>query len=136
VAGVHEALEYFQEDADVVEVEAGGGFVEEEEGGFWVWRRLRIAGVVVVGKFAAVIDRRYRLGEVADEFEALAFAAGEGVDGLAELQIAEAYFLKEFERRQRALGVTRIAEAREKDDGVINGGVEEIADTPGSECRL
>ena len=67
VAEVGEAVEDFEELADVVEVEAGGGLVEEVEGA---------AGLA--------------LGELAGELHALGFAAGEGGGGLAEVDVAEA----------------------------------------------
>ncbi len=67
VAEVGEAVEDFEELADVVEVEAGGGLVEEVEGA---------AGLA--------------LGELAGELHALGFAAGERGGGLAEVDVAEA----------------------------------------------
>ena len=80
MAGIDEALKDIEQDADVIEVQAGGGFVEQEKGGFGIAR----AG-------------QGEVGEVADEFEALAFAAGQGVDGLAEPQITETDFLEQLE---------------------------------------
>ena len=68
VAEVGEAMEDFEELANVVEVEAGGGLVEEIEGA---------AGLA--------------LGELAGELHALGFAAGERGGGLAEMDVAEAY---------------------------------------------
>ena len=67
VAEVGEAVEDFEQLAHVVEVEAGGGLVEEVEGA---------AGLA--------------LGEFAGELHALGFAAGEGGGGLAEMDVAEA----------------------------------------------
>lgn len=67
VAGVAEAEEGVEEAVDIAEVEAGGGFVEKVEG---------------VGGLGA--------GEFEGEFEPLGFAAGEGVGGLAEGEVAEA----------------------------------------------
>ena len=54
VSLVHEAVEDFDEKGDIVEVQPGGGFVEDQE-----------------GLFAGLAD------EVVDEFEALGLAAGE-----------------------------------------------------------
>ena len=65
VAGIDEFLEDGEEVLDVGEVEAGGGFVENEE-------------------FAAVGGVAAGGGEELAEFEALGLAAGEGVEGLAE----------------------------------------------------
>ena len=67
VAEVGEAVQDFEQLADVVEVEAGGGLVEEIEGA---------AGLA--------------LGELAGELHALGFAAGERGGGLAEMDVAEA----------------------------------------------
>ena len=55
----------FQQQGDVGEVQAGGGFVEDVE---------RSAGVA--------------FGEFQGEFDALGFAAGEGGGGLAEADVA------------------------------------------------
>ena len=55
----------FQQQGDVGEVQAGGGFVEDVE---------RSAGVA--------------FGEFEGEFDALGFAAGEGGGGLAEADVA------------------------------------------------
>jgi hypothetical protein len=86
VAGVDELVECFYECGDVVEVEAGGGFVEDEE----------VAGG---GDFFAGAGFAARGGrdEVFDEFEALAFAAGELAEGLAEGEVAQADAFEEFE---------------------------------------
>ena len=67
VAEAGKAVQNFEELANVVEVEAGGGLVEEIEGA---------AGLA--------------LGEFASELHALGFAAGERGGGLAEMDVAEA----------------------------------------------
>ena len=67
VAEVGEAVQDFEELADVVEVEAGGGLVEQVEGA---------AGLA--------------LGELAGQLHALGFAAGERGGALAEVDVAEA----------------------------------------------
>ena len=67
VAEVGEAVEHLEQLADVVEVQAGGGLVEEVE---------RAAGLP--------------LGELAGELHALRFAAGERGGALAEVDVAEA----------------------------------------------
>ena len=99
VAEVGEAVEDFEELADVVEVEAGGGLVEEVEGA---------AGLA--------------LGELAGELHALGFAAGEGGGGLAEVDVAEAYVDEGLE-----LDVDG-GDVFEDGDGVFDGEVEEVGD--------
>ena len=99
VAEVGEAVEDFEELADVVEVEAGGGLVEEIEGA---------AGLA--------------LGELAGELHALGFAAGEGGGGLAEVDVAEAYVDEGLE-----LDVDG-GDVLEDGDGVFDGEVEEVGD--------
>src|SRR5579862_434652 len=69
VAEADEALENVEKLADVVEVQAGGGLVEDIE---------RAAGLP--------------LGEFASQLDSLRFASGESSGGLAELHIAEADF--------------------------------------------
>lgn len=55
-------------------MEAGGGFIEEDE-------RVFFGG--------------FDLADVFYEFKALGFAAGEGIEGLAEGEVAEADFLED-----------------------------------------
>ena len=72
VAAIDERLQHGEEAFDVVAVQAGGGLVEQEQrAGVGVGR----AGVAA---------------EIADQFQALRFAAAEGVERLAEGEIAEA----------------------------------------------
>ena len=66
VAEVGETVEDFEKLADVIEVKAGGGFVEQVEG---------FTGLA--------------LGELAGELHALGLAAREGSGGLAEMDVAE-----------------------------------------------
>jgi hypothetical protein len=85
VSGRDELAERSEELGDVLEVQAGGGLVEEEEARLLACAFLRAA-------------RQHRdraaigLGEVAGELEALRFPAGEGRHGLAELEVIEAHF--------------------------------------------
>ena len=74
-------MECAEENFDILEMKAGGGFVENEERGFG----------------GRIFSEPRELGEVADQFQALAFAAGESVDRLTETQVTEADFLKNFE---------------------------------------
>ena len=67
-----ETLEHFQEHAGIVEMQARGRFVKNEDGGFGVLSLLHGRGE-----------------EMSDELEPLAFSAREGVERLAEAQIAE-----------------------------------------------
>ena len=68
VAAVNEAVEDFDEDADVVKVQSRGGFVEE------------------VKRFARGGSRQFGC-----EFDALCFAAGEGCGRLTEAEITQAH---------------------------------------------
>lgn len=67
VSGIDEAVEDGEEAGDVSEVESGGRFVEDEEG----------------------IDAALGADEKLAEFEALGLAAGEGIEGLAEAEVAK-----------------------------------------------
>ena len=84
VAVVDEAVEHFEQLGEVVEVEAGGRFVEEVE---------RLAGVGP--------------GELGGEFDALGFAAGERRGALAEREVVEADVA---ERLQDAADLRDVAE--------------------------
>ena len=72
---------------------------------------------------------------MADEFEALAFAAGEGVDGLAEFEVAEADFFEELKALDGAGGRTGIGEGGKESNGFFDGGVEEVGDGEGGVMR-
>jgi hypothetical protein len=111
VAACDQSLKDLKEDAYVVKVQAGGRFIEQEEGGFGV----SIRGLGKISK-------------VANEFETLAFAAGQGVDGLAEPEVAEADLLKEVQGLHSALRVAGIREAGEEGDSFIHGGFKQITD--------
>ena len=80
VAGVQQLAEGAQQLGDVVEVQAGGRLVEQEQ-----LARLRAAG----------------LGEVAGELQALRFAARERRHRLAEAQVVEADVLQRAQRRHQ-----------------------------------
>ena len=99
VAEVGEAVQDFEELADVVEVEAGGGLVEEVEGA---------AGLA--------------LGELAGELHALGFAAGERGGGLAEVDVAEADV---DEGLEFLAGLGNVAEDGKR---VFDGEVEDVGD--------
>src|SRR5208337_4075439 len=66
---IHEALEDVQELADIIEMQAGGGLIENVDGS---------AGLA--------------LGELAGQLDALGFAAGKRGGRLAELHVAETHF--------------------------------------------
>ena len=102
VSLIHEAVEDFDEQGNIIEVQAGGGFVEDEE-----------------GLFAGLAD------EVVDEFEALGLAAGEGVHGLAELEVVEADF---GEEGQWAGDFSGFVEGLEKVHSLGGGEFEDIVD--------
>lgn len=94
-----ELFEGVEEASDVVEVEAGGGFVEQVEGAF-------VGG----------------LGEMGGEFDALGFAAGEGGGRLAEAEVAEADVGHGLQARKEAGGFGEEAE------GFTDGEMEDFVD--------
>lgn len=77
VTGVAQTEQGGEEFVDISEMQAGGGFVENQELG-------------------AGRGERGRSEQLA-EFQALGFATGEGVGGLSELEITEAEFLHGLE---------------------------------------
>ena len=99
VAEVGEAVKDFEEFADVVEVKAGGGLVEEVES---------TAGLA--------------FGELTGELHALGFAAGESGGGLAEVDVAEADIDEGLELDVDA------GDVLEDGDGVFDGQIEEVGD--------
>ena len=73
VALVHELAKHAEQDADVLEMQACGGFVEDVE---------RAAGILA--------------GKLRCKFHALALASGKGVAGLSELDVTQADFLQDL----------------------------------------
>src|SRR5437588_4768252 len=69
--------------------------------------------------------------QVTHELEPLAFAAGEGVNRLAQPEIAEADFFQQRQFFDRALRGTGDGKAAKKPDDFIHRRVEEIGDGPG-----
>lgn len=83
VAGLQEEAEAFDESLDVCGVQSDGGFIEDEEGSSGAgeaWLSAGIAGGFVIEGNA---------GEDCGDAEPLCFASGEGVEWLAERQVAE-----------------------------------------------
>ena len=72
------------------------------------------------------------LGEVADQFQALAFAAGEGVDGLAQPEVAKAHFLQQLQALDGALRRAGLGEPGQEGDGFLDGGVQQVGDGEGA----
>src|ERR1700733_954709 len=99
VAEVGEVVKDFEEFADVVEVEAGGGLVEEVEGA---------AGLA--------------FGKLASKLHALRFAAGQRGSGLAEMDVAEAHVDQSLEFLVDGWDVF------EDGDGVGDWQIEEVSD--------
>ena len=62
------------------------------------------------------------------ELEPLALAAGEGVDRLAEPQVAETDFLQQSQTRHGTRGWSGFEEAVEKFNHFIHGGFKEVGD--------
>ncbi len=99
VAEVGEAVENFKQLADIVEVEAGGGLVEQVEGA---------AGLA--------------LGELAGQLHALRFAATERCRALAEMHVAEA----DVDKRLQFL--IELRHVLEHGECVFDGEVEDVGD--------
>ena len=78
VALIHQFLKDFEENGDVIEMQAGGGFVENEQGFF-------------------TRAESFAFQHVTDQLKPLTFAATERVDGLAKFQIPEPHRSKPAE---------------------------------------
>ena len=107
VAEVGEAMQHFQQLAHVVEVQAGGGFVEQVE---------RTPGLP--------------LGQLAGQLHALRFAAGKRGRGLAQMDVAEADI---DQRLQLGRGGGNVFEDRQR---VGDGQVEQVGDRVAVEADL
>ena len=76
------------------------------------------------------------LGQVADQFEPLALAAGQGVDGLAELDIAQADFFEQMQAPKGAPRRTRFGKRAEEVNRLLDRGLEEIGDGKAAKLHL
>ena len=101
VASEDECLEGCQQFFDVVKVESGGGFVEDEQGGDGLF-----------------------LAEVIGQFDALVFSAGEGAAGLSQFDVAQPDVLQGF----HSLYNLGFAVLGEKFYGLVDGHVEHVID--------
>ena len=113
VAAPDELLQHVEQAFHIVLVEAGGGLIEQEQstgGRREAWGIGRKGGV------------RAEAAEVADKLEALGLAAAEGVERLAQHEIAEADL---YERGQPPLDVGMGGEKRQR---VADAGVEQVGD--------
>ncbi len=106
VAFVGEALQQFHEQGDVIEVQARGRLIEEEE--------------------SLEIGER-RLEEMADELEALGFATAEGIERLTETQIAETRLAQQAHGFHDTSGAFRFHAAEEL-RGIIHGHAQDLMD--------
>ena len=136
VAGIHEPLKDLKEHAHVVEVQAGGRLVEQEQGGGGreearIERGVRSAECGVRWR-PACVGANYCFGKVADEFQPLALTAGEGVDGLAQLEVAEPHFFQQLQRLDGALGRARFGKRGQEGDDFLDGGFEHVGDGEGA----
>ena len=86
---------------------------------------VRTGGLACVGAYDG-------FGEVADQFQPLALTAGEGVDGLAQLEVAEAHFFQQLQRLDGALGRTRFGKRGQEGDDFLDGGFQDIGDGEGT----
>ena len=89
IARLDQALKQPHEQRDIVEMQPGGWFVEDE----------KIA--------AFFVSRAAAVGQVPDELEPLRFAAGKRVQRLTEPQIAEPDFLQDERAAGRAFPLRR-----------------------------
>ena len=113
VSGIDEALKNLEEHLHVIKVQAGGGFVEQEESRFWS-EGLRVL----------------KFREVADELEALALAAGKGVDRLAQPDVAKADLLQQLQTLDSSSSRARVAKRAEKINRFIHRRFEDVGDAP------
>ena len=114
-AAVDELAEGGEELGDIVEVEAGGGFVEDVEGAAAGFRCGLVGGGTAVGD-------RTGGGEMRRELDALGFAAGERGGGLAEADVAEADLVEDVELVGDLWG------SGEVDQSFLDGHVEDVVD--------
>ena len=101
VAGVDQALQAAEQRLDVLEVQTGRGLVEDEQ----------------LALPAAIVGP-----QVAGELEPLGLPAGEGVDGLAEPDVAQAHLGERSQGRCHGLLVT------EERKGLVHRQVEDVGD--------
>src|SRR6185369_3096659 len=75
-------------------------------------------------------------GEVADQFQSLAFAARQRVDGLAQFEVTQADLFQQSQGGGRPEGRARERKFIEETDGLLDGRFEQVADRKRAEARI
>ena len=83
-----EPMEKSDQEGDIVEVESGGGLVEDQKWGVSLWCGRILILATALGSSGFLLLG----GEMCDEFEPLSFTSGELAEGLATAEVAEPNF--------------------------------------------
>ena len=112
-----EPVEKSDQEGDIVEVESGGGLVEDQEWrGRGGWRRTLFLATVFGSCGFLLLG-----GEMGDEFESLSFSAGQLTQGLATAEVAES----DFAQKRKGLADLLVAFPSPRGEVVAGGKVEE-----------
>ncbi len=89
MSGVDQSLKDLKQHRDIIEMQTGGRFVEDEQ----------VPAMVAVSVFCRRDACRHgSLSQMTNEFQALRFAAAQRVQRLTESQITETDFVQDIER--------------------------------------
>ena len=111
-----EPVEKSDQEGDIVEVESGGGLVEDQEWrGRSGWRRTLFLATVFGSCRFLLLG-----GEMGDEFESLSFSAGQLTQGLATAEVAES----DFAQKRKGLADLLVAFPSPRGEVVAGGKVE------------
>ena len=112
-----EPVEKSDQEGDIVEVESGGGLVEDQEWrGRGGWRRTLFLATVFGSCVFLLLG-----GEMGDEFESLSFSAGQLTQGLATAEVAES----DFAQKRKGLADLLVAFPSPRGEVVAGGKVEQ-----------
>ena len=101
MAPVHQSLKGLQQDSDILEMQAGGGFVKDEQ----------TTQAIVPGSSG---------GQITGELEALGLSARQGVQGLAQPQISQSHL------GQGGQGGDNLAPVGKEIQGLVHGHLQDV----------
>src|ERR1700693_562951 len=120
VPRIDEPLKYLQQHRHIIEVQTGGRLIEDKEIANCRWP---IADCFAIWMFSVGGSAFGVFCEVSNQLQALRFAAGKRVQGLAEAQVTQANFIQNIERLGEGL---EFADLPEELDRFVNSQFEQI----------
>src|SRR6185436_1032743 len=131
MAGVDKTLKNFDQDSNVLEVQASRGFIKQKERGLNVrsWRsRIRRQDAIVQTMDVRAVAFDCSVGEMPNQFQPLTFTARKCVDGLTKPEVPKTNFLQQPQRLKSISRGAHLLHASEKLNCLVDRGIQHIGD--------